>query len=221
MHNILLYQQSKSPEFGQQLLAEHADTINKHVSKWSGTLPPSVIRSHAEAFALKAFETFDPSKGAHINTHLFNHLSKLSRLNYENQNTVRIPEHQIRQISNFHNTVNHLTDTLGRTPEMHEIADHMAIPVAHVQKLAHNLRSEYIGDGTDNLAIQTAAIGANDNHNTEIQDRINSLPKTERKIFDKLTSGTTPAQLGQQLGLKPYEVSRLKSKIAKHFGGIE
>jgi len=221
MHNILLYQQTLDPKLGQELLSEHANTINKHRAKWSGVLPASVIQSHAEAFALKAFQTYDPSKGAHIDTHLFNHLSKLSRLNYENQNTVRIPEHQIRQIGNYNATVNHLTDVFGREPEMHEIADHMMLPIAHVEKISKNTRSEYIGDGTDHLAIQTASIGATDTHNLQVQDRINSLPTKERKVFNALTNGMSPGNLGKQLGLKPYEVSRLKLKIAKHFRGIE
>lgn len=219
--SIQLYQQTLDPSLGQALLLEHKPTIDKHVSKWSGTLPPSVIRSHANAFALEAFRTFDESKGAHINTHLFNHLSKLSRLNYENQNAVKIPEHQIREISNFHHSVNHLRDKLGREAELPEIADYMSLPTAHVARIAKNLRKEYLSEGSDQAAFQTQSIGGNDERDLRIKDRINSLPGADRKIFNAIAAGQSPAELGKQQNLKPYEVSRLKSRIAKHFGGLE
>lgn len=221
MTNILLYQQTLDPQLGQALLAEHADTINRHIKKWSGTLPPSVIKAHAHAHALEAFKTFDPSKGAHIDTHLFNHLSKLSRLNYDNQNTIKIPEHQIREISHFHDSVNFLKDKFEREPEIGEIADYMAMPEAHVARISKNLRKEYLSEGSDNASFQTQSIGTTDERDTEIKDAIRSLPNKDRKVFDSIASGTSPAGLGSSLKLKPYEVSRLKLRISKHFGGIQ
>lgn len=220
MNNILLYQQTLDPQVGQALLDEHKSVIDSNIRKWSGTLPPSVIRAQARTLALKAFETFDPSKGANIHTHLFNHLSKLSRINYENQNTVKMPEHQIMEISNFHGSVNFLKDKLGREPELPELADYMGMPEVHVARISKNLRKEYLSEGSDNPSFQTINIGANDERDTEIKDAIRSLPIKDRQVFNLISGGASPADLGVSLKLRPYEVSRLKSRIAKHFGGI-
>ena len=222
MNNLELYQQTQSPELAQKLLDEHKDTINKHVQKWSGVLPDVVIKKHAETYALDAFKSYDPSKGADIKTHLFNHLSKLSRLNYEHQNVVKIPEHQILHIRNYQDTVAHLTDTLGHTPNEEEIADHMVVPVAHVKKLAHNLaHKDYIYDPTE-AEIQQESIEA-DPQSLYIRDTFKKLPTLERKQFSDLTGYNNtailkPAQFGQKYKLKPYEVSRVKSSLAKRFG---
>lgn len=221
MNNIELYQQSQSPELAQQLLDEHRATIDKHITKWSGVLPDVVIKKHAHKYALDAFRSFDPTKGANISTHLFNHLSKLSRLNYENQNVVKIPEHQILQIRNYHDSVQHLTDELDRAPSHEEIADHMVIPVAHVKRLAENVgRKDYTYDA-DHEDMQQGGVKMNA-QTLYIQDTFNKLHPHEQRMFKDLTGYNNaailkPSEFGQKYKLKPYEVSRVKTSLAKRF----
>ena len=222
MNNLELYQHSKSPEIGQQLLDEHKATIDKHVVKWQGVLPNIVIQKNAEKYALDAFASYDPNRGADIKTHLFNHLSKLSRLNYENQNVVKIPEHQIRQIRNFNDAVSHLTDTLNREPTHEEIADHMVIPVNHVRRIAYHVnRKDYTYDA-DHEDMQQGDIQDN-SKSLYIQDNYNRLLPQEQEQFKDLTgyNGAVvlkPSAFGKKYSLKPYEVSRVKTSFAKRFG---
>lgn len=220
MKNILLYQQTPSVELGQQLLAEHKGVIDKHITKWSGVLPEVVIKKHAEKYALDAFKTYDPSKGTHINTHLFNHLSQLSRLNYENQNVVKIPEHQILQIRNYQDSVAHLTDSLDRTPTHSEVADHMVIPVAHVKRLSQNIRKDFTYD-SDKEDIQQSNFESGPEA-LYLQDSFNKLNPLEQKQFQDLTGFNNgqilkPSAFGKKYKLKPYEVSRIKTSLAKRF----
>ena len=222
MDTLNLYQQTNDPSLGQKLLDEHKVTIDKHIQKWQGVLPDIVIQKHAHKYALEAFKSFDASKGANINTHLFNHLSKLSRLNYEHQNVVKIPEHQILQIRNYQDTVAHLTDRFDREPTHEEIADHMVIPVAHVKRLAQNIgRKDYTYDSDDPEIQQATEV-----ENPEalyIKDNFTRLGKNEQQQFRELTGYQDsdilkPSAFGKKYNLKPYEVSRLKSSLAKKFG---
>jgi DNA-directed RNA polymerase specialized sigma subunit len=222
VNNIELYQQSNSPELAQSLLDEHKPTIDKHIAKWSGVLPDVVIKKHAHKYALDAFKSFDPNKGADIKTHLFSHLSKLSRLNYENQNVVKIPEHQILQISHYNDSVQHLTDKLGREPSYEDISDHMVIPVAHVKRIAgHVNRKDYTYD-SDHEDMQQGDI----QHNPEslyIKDTFGKLDQTQQQQFQDITGYNDakvlkPKQFGEKYKLKSYEVSRLKTSLAKRFG---
>ena len=221
MNTIELYQQAPSQELAQQLLDEHKDIIKSHVTKWSGVLPDVVIKKHAEKYALDAFKTYDPSKGAAINTHLYNHLSKLSRLNYENQNVVKVPEHQIRVIGNYQTAIEHLTDVLDRTPTHEEIADHMVLPVSHIKRLATNVgRKEYSYDSDNDL--QQGDI-EDDSSGLYLKDTFGKLSKVQKAQFSDLTgyqgnTSLSPAQFGKKYNLKPYEVSRVKAALAKRFG---
>jgi DNA-directed RNA polymerase specialized sigma subunit len=219
--NILLYQQSNSPALAQQLLDEHKQTIDKHITKWSGVLPDVVIKKHAQQYALDAFKSYDPSKGTHINTHLYNHLSKLSRLNYENQNVVKIPEHQILQIRNYNDTVAYLHDKFNREPTYEEIADHMVIPVAHVKKIALNSGRRDFTYDSDHEDIQQGDIES-DPQTLYIQDTFSRLSKDQQQQFQDLTgyNGATilkPSEFGKKYKMKPYEVSRVKTSLAKKF----
>jgi DNA-directed RNA polymerase specialized sigma subunit len=221
MKNIILYQQTQSPELGKSLLQEHKDIIDHHVKKWSGILPDVIIQKHANAYALDAFKTFDPNKGASLNTHMYNHLSKLSRLNYENQNVVKIPEHQILQIRNFNDTVAHLKDKFNREPTYEEIADHMVIPVAHVKKIALNSGRKDFTYDSDHEDIQQGDIEANP-QTLYLQDTFSRLPKDQQQQFQDLTgyNGATvlkPSEFGKKYKMKPYEVSRVKTSLAKRF----
>jgi len=222
MNNIELYQKIPTKELGQKLLDEHKDVINAHRLKWSGVLPDVVIKKHAETYALDAFKSYDPSRGASITTHLFNHLSKLSRLNYENQNVVKIPEHQILQISHYKDVVAHLTDKLDRQPSIEEISDHMFIPVSHVKRLEQNLSHKDFTYDSDKEDIQQRNIEASP-ESLYIQDTFGKLKPIEQKQFKDLTGyGESvilkPSAFGQKYKLKPYEVSRVKASLAKRFG---
>ena len=206
----------------QQLMDEHKDTINKHISKWQGVLPDVVIKKYAHGYAIDAFNTFDSSKGADIKTHLFNHLSKLSRLNYENQNVVKIPEHQIRQIHNYNTAVAHLTDQFNRAPSHEEVADHLVMPINHVKKLAtHVNRKDYTYDA-DYEDMQQGDLESNP-ESLYIQDTFSKLHPIEQQQFTDLTGYNNadilkPSAFGKKYNLKPYEVSRVKTSLAKRFG---
>ena len=222
MNNLELYQQSQSSELAQKLLEEHKDIINSHRLKWSGVLPDVVIKKHAEQYALDAFKSYDPSKGASLHTHMFNHLSRLSRLNYENQNVVKIPEHQILQISHYNDSVSHLTDQLGRDPSHEEIADHMVIPVNHVKRIAENSGRKDFTYDSDREDMQQGNLQAS-TQPLYLQDTFSRLSPNEQKQFKDLTgfNGVTPlspGEFGKKYKLKSYEVSRVKTSLAKKFG---
>ena len=224
---ILKYKATNDPKIGQQLLELHAPIINQHVQKWSGTIPDIVIRKYADQYALDGFRTYDPSK-AQIQTHLYNHLSRLSRLNYANQNVVQIPEHQIRQISSFNQSINHLRDTLDREPTQEEIADHMGIPVSHVAKLAKNIRKEFSFDSNFEGYSTGQLLGINgisDSIKLNLHDTLNRMAPEDRAKFNDITGfeGTkplTPKQFGSKYGMKPYEVSRFKSNLARQLSKV-
>jgi len=219
---IELYQKTQDPNIGKQLLATHRDTIDKHIAKWSGVLPEVVIKKHADKYALDAFKTFDPKKGASIQTHLFNNLNKLSRLTYAYQNVVKIPEHQILQIGHYQNAIDVLSDKFDRNPSHEEIADYMKIPVSHVDRLSKNIRSDFTQDSDNDFQSEETI---HDDKGMYLEDRLRHLSPHERQVFNDLTGYNNSKilslqEFGKKYKLEPYQVSRVKSSLAKKFGDL-
>lgn len=216
---ILQYQQKPSKELEDQLLDLHKGYIRANVNKWSGILPQPVLETYGKHYALNAFKTFDVNKGANINTHLYNHISQLSRLIYQNQNVATISEHQVQNLGKLIQAQKFLLDELGHEPSMDELSDHLSLPKAHIERIIKNNRADLINDSdTEFQTSQTS--------DTKIADRIfsvrNSLKEKEKEQFDALTGfggikPLSPQDFGKKFKMKPYEVSRLKTSFAKRF----
>lgn len=222
MSNELILQYQKDPtnkEVAKQLLDLHADYIRSNVNKWKGPLPDAVLNAHGRNYALQAFKTYDPSKGANINTHLYNHLSQLSRLIYQHQNVANISENNIQQIGKVKSAQLFLTDELERDPTNSEIAEHLHMPIAHIDKILKSQRADFVNDSDAEVQQFDAS-----QSNTEMSQRIFSyrqaLTPLKREQFDLLTGYgnsqvISPQDFGKKFKLKPYEVSRLKMHFAK------
>lgn len=217
---IQLYQSNiNDKEAEQKLLSEYRPYIQANINKWSGVLPQAVIEAHGKKYALDAFKTYDVNRGADIKTHLYNNISQLSRLVYEHQNAVRIPENQIGNIGKINSIKMSLEDNLGREPTIDEIADYSSLPKQHIEKILKNQRADFIND-SDTEYQQFATRDLNIPIATKIISYRNKLPSIQQKQFDLLTgfNKVTPlsaGDFGKQFKLKPYEVSRLKQFFAK------
>src|ERR1022692_154472 len=96
--------------------------IYSQVERVSGTLPKAALSAEAKKWTVKAIESYDPTKGAALATHVLNYLPKIRRLNYKFQNSARLPENLQLQYTNFQTGVSHLQETLNREPTDEEIA---------------------------------------------------------------------------------------------------
>jgi DNA-directed RNA polymerase specialized sigma subunit len=220
MSNELIkqYQETGDKQIGEQLLNIHKDYIRSNINKWSGSVPQIVLDTHGKHHALEAFKTFDPSLGV-INTHLHNHLAQLSRLVYENQNAIKIPENQVMQIGRINSTKSFLTDEYGYEPSNQEIADHLHLPISHVEKIMKNQHADFVND-SDTEFQQIATSNTDISGANKLFAYHQSLPEDKRKQFESLTGFNnsqvlSPGQFGKKFKLKPYEVSRLKTLFAK------
>ena len=61
--------------------------FKKH-QQLAGSLPDSALSAEITKHAINAIDNYDPTKGAKLSTHVFNHIAQASRLNYTYQNVV-------------------------------------------------------------------------------------------------------------------------------------
>lgn len=131
----------------QQLLQQLNPVIQNEVNRWTGTLARPALELEAKRLAVEAFNSYQPSRGAALSTHVTNRLKKLSRLNYTHQNIARIPEYQSLKFRTFENSMNTLTDNLGREPTIAELADDLRWSTPAVKRFQKNIRREFVESG--------------------------------------------------------------------------
>lgn len=221
MSNELILQYQSDPtnkEIEDKLLEIHAPYIKANINKWKGSIPQPIIEAYGRKYALDAFKTYDPTKAA-INTHLYNHISQLSRLIYQHQNISSIPESQIQYIGRINQAKEYLQDQLDREPTLDEISYHVKMPVKHIKRIIENQRADFVND-SDKEHQQFGVRETDISTSNKIFSYRNQLNDLQKQQFDSITGfgGTqplSPKDIGKQFKLKPYEVTRLKNYFAK------
>ena len=126
-----------------QLMQSYQPLIFNTVNKFSSSnVPRSVLAAEGQRLAFDAIKTYDPKKGAGLNTHIHNNLRNLNRMTYENMSVGNIPESRAMKVVTFKNVKTNLEDKLGRDPSMSEMADEIGWSHAEVGRMEHELAGE-------------------------------------------------------------------------------
>jgi len=116
----------EKPEHLQPLLKASEPTFRHKIQQWKAPLvPESAFKLELQDHFINALRSYDPDRGAALNTHIERRLKKAMRYNAKNQNFGYIPEGQIGHISAINQAKDHLTQQFGRDPTTQEIADHI------------------------------------------------------------------------------------------------
>jgi len=125
------------------LLRSMDPLIQQQVNKFqAAAIPRTAIEAQGRALAVKAFEDYDPNKGAALNTHVFNHLKHLQRYVIDYQNVGKIPEHRGIQISRFRNIKRNLEEELGREPNVIELSEALDWSQKEVNRMVSEQRTD-------------------------------------------------------------------------------
>ena len=208
----------KQPEDTEVLLNNFKGLIRSESNKYAGNLkiPSTAIHSQFQTQAMKAFETYDPNRGALLSTHITNQLRRGKRFIKTYQNIGRIPEPRIDKISDFQSTEMELEEELGRPPTAHEMSDRMKWPVKQVTALRHELRDEVPSSRLqgDMLSIRPSA-------DAEVLRLIQyELSPDEKAVFEYSTGMNgrpmlKPGEISKKLNMPASKVSRLKLSVSK------
>lgn len=192
------------PLVGQKLRAFKAPSVNEEA-----------MRAELQKHLIGAFESYDPSRGALLSTHVENRLRKAQRYNNRFQNFAYIPEGQARYIGGIKRTQDELSEQFGRPPTHDEIADHMGISPKQVNKVLSSQRrdvpaSSFASDPTE-IAMHRD------------QEVLSLLPYNlndeEKKVFNHIFGQegarkiSSTNDIAKALGKTPSQVSRLRTSI--------
>ncbi len=204
----------------QRLLDQLNPVIQRAVNQWSGSLARSALELEAKTLACEAFETYRPTGGASLATHVTNRLKKLSRLSYTHQNLARIPEYQTLKFHTYTTAQAQLQDQLGRDPTNVELADQLGWSKLAVSAFQKNLRQEFVESG------DTPPIFDDSSGDSGLVDYIYyDLAPIQQQIFEHTTGyqdapSLSNPQIMKKLNLTQGQLSYQKRLMTNHIESI-
>lgn len=188
--------------------------IYTEVKRASGTLPATALSAEAKKWTIKAIQSFDPTKGVALSTHIMNYLPKIRRMNYKFQNSARLPENLQLQYHTWNKVSTGLQEKLDRDPTDEELAEELGWKKKAVIKYKNSLYSDLVESGSERPTEYTTF-----NTNKVLFDYIlMQLTKDERYILDNsdnMSSTELAAKLNINVNRLNYQKRLLIDKIKK------
>lgn len=180
-------------------------------------IPESAILGHAQRRALEAFETYDPSKGTQLSTHVVNHLQRVSRFVNQGKNIARIPEPKFLQLNLFQSQYDSLMATHGRPPSIEELTDVLHWTPQQVQSMAKSLKQR---DLSASSMPESAEGSTRDRMHETLSFVRFGLKPDERTAFDHFFGYAGKPILGmpeiaKKTGLSVDKLYRLKQRTTQ------
>lgn len=139
------WKKTQDPMFFQELYKSLKPLIHGAAEKASlgSNVPLSAHKAYAAQNFLDALRTFQPGKGASLQTHIYGAVhQKAKRLNYQYQNLGSIPEPRAQTIGVYQNEHSNLRDALGREPSAAELADKLGWGIKEVANIQKEMRRD-------------------------------------------------------------------------------
>lgn len=209
------------PQQLRPLIKSFQPLINSEANRWAPRirdLPPAAIRAEFTDQFVSALKTYDPGRGAALNTHIRHQLKKAQRFVTTYQNPGRIPENRIYQIRKLQDAETRLDEQYGRAPTALELADEMKQSPRQIELLQKEIRrslptSQFEADPSVHIpsaSKQTLRLLQYD------------LNDEERQVFEYLYGmggrpRLGPGAIARQLKMSAPKVSRLKRSIADKY----
>lgn len=210
------WKNSGSKEHLSALLNQMSPVIYKEVQRQSGTLPRAALEAQAKTWAVKAFQTYDPKKGAVLSTHLTNYLQKVRRLNYQYQNSARLPENLQLRYNDYNQAVTTLSEELNRQPNDKEVAARMGWSESKTMKFRNRLHEDLV-ESTNERPVEASRYS---DSGLLMEHLMSQLTEEERYLL--LNNKTVSAkEMAEHLGVNISRLNYLKSKLVTKISGIK
>lgn len=181
-------------------------------------IPPAAIKAEFKNQFVQALQTFDPGRGAQLNTHINHQLKKAQRFITTYQNPGRIPENRIYRIRELQDAELRLDEQLGRSPTQLELSDHLKWSPKQVGYLQRELRKarptgQFESDPSTFVPSRQKEV---------LRLLPYDLSPDERAVFEHLygvggKSKLGPGAIARKLKISAPKVSRLKRSIAQKY----
>lgn len=210
-----LYEQwakTKSKKDLGKLMDSLNSLIYTEVRRQVGSLPPAALSAEAKKWTLKAIQTYDPSKGAMLSTHVVNWLQKVRRTNYKYQNSARLPENMQIKFHEYNHAKTFLTEELNREPTDAELASKLGWTKPQTVRFKDRIYSDLVESASE----RPQEFSRFNEQALFMEHLMGQLSEQEKFILhnNKVISSTELAnKLGVNINRLNYLKTNLKNKI--------
>lgn len=218
----------------QQALTPLMTNFEGMLNRWlsvhkTPALPPYVMRQEALTHLKKAIDTYDPSHGAKLSTHVHWALKKGTRLINRHANPGRLPDQRALMIGRFEEARTELGERFGRPATAQELADHFKadftlspqkqkdFSLKQITRLEKEIRHEVIPDEGFGDFAKDESDAREDMAINYVYD---SLPSKDQAIFEHLTGfGGKPIlkanKIAKMFSVSPTTIGKKKKRFAE------
>lgn len=199
-----------------ELLAAAAPVIDSSLRAYGGREGDS-LRTQAKIMAMRAFKTYDPSKGAQLNTYLMQSLKSLNREAKKRSGVIKLPEKVMIDQNALNTAQSSFTAEHGREPSVGELADRTGLSHKRIERIRSLGRevpeASLVSEEGDSLFSRKS-----DPQKIWFDYVYKDLDPISQKICDWSTGygGTETLQkqeIARRLGMTPAAVSQRINKI--------
>jgi DNA-directed RNA polymerase specialized sigma subunit len=200
-----------------QFLMDVDKTISQAINSYaSGDL---AYKTQARILALQAVESFDPNKGANINTHVFNALKRLQRIAAQRGNLTHVPEVAATQRAAVMRARKDYEIDNGVEPTVEELATMTGISRKRINDLAN-----YMPVAPDSLTVSPegdSLVASREQHALDLYDAYtyDELDRIDKKIYEWSTGyggakKISQVEMANKLGITPAAVNKRYKNIS-------
>ena len=210
----------KGPNDNAAVLTAMTPHIERSARAHVGELNP-ILRSRARQMAMAGLQTYDPSRGTRVGSHLHNHLQGLKRVSAQLAQGVRIPERVVLDRRTVDGATRELADDLGRDPTDDEISEHTGISGKRLATIRRGTgmsinTGRFAGAGEDGSDLMPAV--KQPESDAFLSLLYDDLSPTDKLVFEhtlrwqgKPHLGTN--ELAEKLRVTPGAISQRKQRI--------
>lgn len=178
------------------------------------------LKMKAKVLTMQAMKTYNPKKGMHLKSYVYQQLQPLQREFGVRSNVVKVPERHIMERQRLTIAETELSDQLGRPPSVMELADYTHTPVKRITAIR---AARMAVPESKTLDPETGSPTISQRENAQevwSQYVYQSLDPTNQRIFEMVTgyggTKTVPKQeIAKKLRISPSAVSQRIGVITK------
>ena len=210
------WKQTGSKKHLGELVEQLSPVIYSEVHRASGTLPTAALGAEAKKWTIKAIQSYDPSKGTTLSTHVMNYLPKVRRMNYKYQNAVRLPENMQLKYHEYNRQLTQLTDQLNREPTEEELSKALGWSKPQVIKLKNSMFADLIESSSDRPGVYIQF-----NQNSILMEHLMSQLTSDEKLIFEYAKGTPSNEVADKLGVNLNRYNYLRKKLIDKIQNIK
>lgn len=197
------------------------NATNQKLRGLGGSIPKAALHNELRNAAQRAIQTFDPTKGAQLTTHVTTNFQRITDFVAANRNARYMPREDVDKLQQFNGAKQELTDQLGREPTLAELGTKLpGWGAAKIKKMSKGFGSELYTDMGTDFEGDAAKLTPRDAFML-VKSRMDPMEQRFAELhFPEEGPGHSIQQISKNLGISKDRAYRLKAKVERKLQGV-